>query len=107
MIGEEQMRGYKDIKEDEEELNEFEERRKKALKIIGRSEEKKENEDVQERAKNALNDFEGLKRFKERVIEHDIIYLREQNNKIVSAINDLTKEISSLKKEFQKVKINE
>ena len=61
-------------------------------------------EEIAEIAKTALADTAAMKAHGEKVLAHDIIVLRSQNDKIIMALNELTKEIRTLKGEMEKLK---
>lgn len=116
MIGEDQIKGYhaeqpEEVQSEEakEKDEEFEERKKKALASIGRDQgiqnrEPPGKEEIAEIAKKALSNTAAMKSHNETVLAHDIIALRMQNDAIIKAINNLTKEISGLKNEVRKIK---
>lgn len=121
MIGEQQAKGYSDIVHREKELEqdlkeldakeeledaekEFDDRKKRALESIGRSDQPQEikKEDIASIAQAALQNTAENKKHKDKVLEHDIMVLRMQNDKIIRSLNALTVEIKNLKDELRR-----
>ncbi len=110
MIGKDQAKGYGPIKpevrsEEEEsetkEKEDFEERKTKALRLMGVGAEFQEphSENPEEIAKKAL---ENMGDHKKKVIDHDIMILRQQNQSIIKSLNELTEAVRDLIKKGEK-----
>lgn len=102
MIGEDQAKGYREEFEEKQpdsiEVNkdEFEERKKKALKSIGIDSDKEEEEFDSEAI--AMMALENMEDHKKKVLDNDIIILRQQNQMIMNKLNNQTKAINELTK---------
>lgn len=102
MIGEEQAKGYAHLNietsQPEESENEFEARKKRALAMIQRKNIDDLDKTTEIRGEEALKNYEALENHKRKVLEHDIIILRQQNEKIIESLNELTKSVKEIKK---------
>lgn len=89
MIGDDQLKGYPDDHLNEEKGEGFQERKKRALESIGKTEEETTEEEREQIAKKNLQDSEKNINQKITSMQHDMIIIRQQLNETVKLLNNL------------------